>query len=197
MKLTDLCLVFVMVFICLILPTELRIRDDREKYYSEKQFNRMMDRIAADTMEDVVVSEDENGNAVVDEDKVHENFERLITLAFDVEDSNALQKIHDSIYLNEHYDIPESLSYEQSEAMRLIIEDSINERADYEQINNYRRDTAFFSITFPFSDHESWYQKLTGPVFFIVFDPDDGNVPWVGYNRIVFSGSRIEKRVDK
>ena len=190
MKLTDLCLVFVMVFICLVLPLELKIKDDREKYYSEKQFNRTMDRIASDAMEDAVISEDGDGKPKIDREKIYARFNKLLSLAFEVEDTS---KICDAIISAGFYDNDLRLSYEESENIRKLIRDDINKRISQEKINEYRRDVAFFNVTFPYSSHESWYQNIAGPVFFVTIDPDDGNMPWTGFDRVIFSGSRIEK----
>ena len=90
MKLTDLCIVFVMLFICLVLPGELRIKDDREKIYSKIQFDRTMDRLVSDATEDVVTDESVGGRPVVDREKINENFDRLLSLAFDAEDTSDL-----------------------------------------------------------------------------------------------------------
>ena len=196
MKLTDLCVVFVMIFICLILPVELRIKDDREKFYLQKQFNRSMDRVVTDSLEDAVIEEDENGRVIVDEEQVYDRFRKMIALSFDVDDNESARKIYDSIYLNEFYDNDKSMSYEESENIRTVMENTINLRIEAERIKNYRRDTAFFRFTFPFSPEDSWSRDIVGPSFFVTFDPDDDNMPWVGYDRVVFSGGRIEKQVD-
>lgn len=191
MKLTDLCILFAAIFICLILPLELRISDDRAKYYSSRQFNRSFDRIVADAMEDVVIAEDEEGRVIVDEEKVHERFDHLVELTFDTGLPDP--KLYEAVKLNMFADMSGSPSYAQSEEIRNLLQEALNQRITQDIISGYRRQAAFFEMTFPYSPHESWYQSLYGPMFFVVFDPDDDNMPWNDIDRIVFSGSRIEK----
>ena len=193
MRLTDLCLVFVMIFICFVLPVDLRIKDDREKFYSSKEFNRSLDRTVTDALEDVVVEEGENGSVTVDEEKLKENFDKLLAYAFDLDDKVSSQKIYDEVYKG-FINNGGRLTYEESDRVRAVMENEINSYIEEERIKNYRRDASFFRLTFPYSDGESWYQNIAGPMFFATFDPADDNMPWIGYDRVIFSGSRIEKR---
>ena len=193
MKLTDLSILFVAVFICMILPLELRIKDDREKYYTKIQYNRVWDRVSGDVTEDVVMTEDPAGEPVVDREVVHDKFEKLIRLTFDIDDEVSLSKVYDAFLQHEFYDFDRELSYDESEDIRILMEDEINMAQHEKRIKNYRRDAEFYRETFPYSKGESRYQNVFGPTFLTVFDPDDDNMPWAGFDRVVISGSRIEK----
>ena len=193
MKLTDLSILFVAVFICLILPLELRIKDDREKYYTDIQYNRVWDRISEDVTEDVVITEDWEGEPVVDREAVNEKLDKLIKLAFDIDGEACLSKGYDWFLMRDFYAFGKNITYDESEEIRRLMEDEIN-MAQYEKrIKNYRRDAEFYTMTFPYSKGESRYQNVFGPTFLAVFDPDDDNMPWAGFDRVVISGSRIEK----
>lgn len=184
MKLTDFCILFAALFVCLFLGRDLRIKTLCAQRVTELSYNRQMDRIAEDALMDIVETEYEDGTLLLRGQQFEEQYGRLLGLAFDLTDDEQRLLVAEAVTLWQLRQYPYDLTMQELEQ---IIADLEKQAQEAKRI---RREAQFFSIAMPYVSHEAWYQSLAGPQLVTVFDPRE---PLTGYDRAVFSGSRIVK----
>lgn len=184
MKLTDFCILFAALAVCLFLGRDLHIRALLAQSVSEISYNRQMDRIDEDALMDLVETACEDGTLSLRTEKLQEQFERLMALAFDLTDDACKQRAREAVTLFSFRQYP----YDLSDAdLSRIIEDMETQANEAKQ---RRRKVQHFKIAMPYCAHDAWYQTLSGPQLFSVFDPRE---PLWGQERAVPGGSRIVK----
>lgn len=184
MKLTDYCILFAALFVCLFLGRDLKIAKLLAAQTSQIMYGRQMDRIAEDALMDIVETSLDDGTLLVRTDQLQEQYERLFSLAFELTDDDCRVRAWEAVTLRQFQQYPYDLTVEDVETIRLAMEAQIN------QAKRMRREAAHVSLAFPFTSHEDWYQSLYGPQFVTVFDPRE---PYPGMERALISGSRIRK----
>ena len=180
MKLTDFCILFAALFVCLFLGRDLYIQRLIAERISEISYNRQMDRVDEDALMDIVETAYEDGLLQVRTGQLQEQFERLLALSFDLADDDCTLRAREAVTLFYFRQFPYDIS---SEELNQVIADM------QMQVNGEkkrRRQEQLFSIAMPYRAHEPWYQKPAGPQLLTVFDPR-------GLNRAVFGGGRIVK----
>lgn len=184
MKLTDFCILFAALFVCLFLGRDLKISRLLVAQVTQAVYNRQMDRITEDVLMDIAETGQDDGSLSVREDQLQEQYERLFSLAFDLTDDDCRLRAWEAVTLRQFKQYPYDLSAQELEAIRLDMEAQIN------CAKRMRREAAHLSIALPFTSHDDWYQSLAGPQLFGVFDPRE---PLPGMERAIASGSRIVK----
>lgn len=184
MKLTDFCILFAALFVCLFLGRDLRIRAMLADSAGEISYNRQMDRIDEDVLMDLVETEDADGTLFVRTWELEERLERLLALAFDLPDDDLKLRAREAVTVYCFRQYPYRISAQEVDA---VIE---NMEAEANAAKCRRRETQHFKIAMPYRTGEPWYQPPSGPQLLTVFDLRE---PSWGYERAVFGGGRIVK----
>lgn len=184
MKLTDFCIIFASLFICLFLGRDLYIGGVLAQRTTQIMYDRQMDRIAEDALMDVVETEAEGGTLRVRPDQLQEQYEKLFALSFGLTDDDCRLRAWEAVTLRQFAQYPYALSTQQLDVIRSDMEARIND------VKRRRRESAQFAIAFPYMAYDDWYQTLAGPQLVTVFDPRE---PFRGFDRAFVSGSRIVK----
>ena len=88
MKLSDFCMIFAALFVCLFLGRDLHILGMLTQQVTQLQYDRQMDRIAEDALMDVVETEWTDGTLAVRTDQMQEQYEQLFALFFGLADDD-------------------------------------------------------------------------------------------------------------
>lgn len=184
MKLTDFCILFAALFVCLFLGRDLYIRGLLAKSISGISSNRQMDRVSEDALMDIVETAYGDGRLDVRTGQLQEQFERLLALSFDLTDDAAKLHAQEAVTLFCFRQYPYNLSAQEVEGIIAGMEQQANEA------KRRRREAQLLRIAMPYRAHEQWYQPPAGPQLLTVFDPRE---PFAGWERAALSGSRIVK----
>ena len=184
MKLTDFCLVFAALFVCLFLGRDLYIEGLLVQQTTQIAYDSQMDRIAEDALMDVVETEWENGTLVARTGQMQEQFEKLFALSLELTDDDCRLRAWEAATLWEFEQYPYALTAQQLDSIRCDMEAQIN------KAKRRRREEAQLAIALPYVAYDDWYQAIAGPQLVTVFDPRE---PLPGLDRAVVGGSRIVK----
>ena len=184
MKLTDFCMIFTALFVCLFLGRDLYIEGLLAQQTTQIMYDRQMDRVAEDALMDVAETDLEDGTIVVRTDQLQEQYERLFALAFGLADDDCRLRAWEAVTLRQFAQYPYALSAKELDAIRSDMEAQINDA------KRRRRESAQLAIALPYVAYDDWYQTLAGPQLLTVFDPRE---PFHGADRALVSGSRIVK----
>ena len=184
MKLTDFCMIFAALFVCLFLGRDLYIKGLLTQQTTQIMYDRQMDRIAEDALMDIVETAQEDGMLTVRTDQLQEQYERLFALAVDLTDDDCRLRAWEALTLCRFEQYPYALSAQELDVICSEMENRINE------VKRMRRESAQLAIAFPYVAYEDWYQTVYGPQLLTVFDPKE---PFSGMDRAFMSGSRIVK----
>lgn len=188
MKLTDFCILFAALFVCLFLGRDLHIRALLAQNISEITYNRQMDRIDEDAPMDIVETVYEDGSLAVRTEDLRAQFERLLALAFDLTDDAGAMRAQEAVTLFCFRQYPYNLSARDVDAVIAGLE------AEANGAKLRRREAQHLAIALPYCADEPWYQTIFGPQLVTVFDPRE---PVWGGERAVFGGSRIIKLTER
>lgn len=191
MKLTDWCILFAALFVCIMLPLDLRTEYIAQSFCQQKKYDKALDRICMDSLTDSVIRENDDGSMVVDEARVNDRFRELLMLTFDAVSQEDREYLRRCIRMQQFYDLQDMLTAEQTDAVRRQMEQAVADSRNDAHIKNM----GLFAFYFPYISHEEWYQSLAGPSLYSFFEADSSEDPWKKYRRYVFSGGRIVKQV--
>ncbi len=184
MKLSDFCILFFGLFVCLFLGRELRILAYEEQLISKQVYEKKMDRLTEDALMDVVETQLDDGSLVIRTKQIEENYERLLRAQYDLTDDDCKLLAKEAVSLYQFGQYPYEWSSENLEGFRDALQRQMNER------KRERREAFRLQLEFPYITGEDWYQMPAGPQLFLGFDPRE----WLGEtDRVVFSASRIVK----
>lgn len=184
MKLTDFCILFASLFICLFLGRDLHIASLLAQQTTQIAYDRQMDRIAEDALMDAAETQMDDGILAVRTDQMQAQYEKLLTLSFDLTDDDCRLRAWETVTLWEFEQYPYALSAQELDAIRSDMEAQIND------VKRRRREAAQLAIALPYVAYDDWYQTIAGPQLLTVFDPRE---PFPGADRALVSGSRIVK----
>ena len=184
MKLTDFCILFASLFICLFLGRDLYIKGLLAQQTTQIMYNCQMDRIAEDALMDVIETEQDDGTLIVRADQMREQYEKLFALSLGLTDDDCRLRAWEAVTLWQFGQYPYALSAQELDAIRTEMEERINDA------KCRRREAAQLAIALPYVAYDDWYQAVAGPQLLNVFDPRE---PLSGFDRAVISGSRIVK----
>ena len=184
MKLTDFCILFAALFVCVFLGRDLYIKGLLAQQISQIMYDRQMDRIAEDALMDVAETQWEDGTLRVRTDQLQKQYERLFSLAFGLADDDCRLRAWEAVTLHQFRQYPYALSAQELDEIRSGMEAQIN------AAKRLRREAAQLAIALPYVSQDDWYQSLAGPQLLTVFDPRE---PLRGMERAFVSGSRIVK----
>ena len=184
MKLTDFCMVFAALFLCLFLGRDLHIEGLLAQQTMQIVYDRQMDRIAEDALMDVVETELDDGTLTVRTDQMRKQYEKLLDLSFELADDDCRLRAWEAVTLWEFGQYPYAISAQELDTIRSRMESQIND------VKRRRREAAQLAIALPYVSYDDWYQTLGGPQLLTVFDPRE---PFSGMERAFVSGSRIVK----
>jgi hypothetical protein len=188
MRLTDFCILFAGLFLCLFLGRDLQIASLLAQELSEVSYNRQMDRIAEDALMDVVETEETDGTLRVRTEQLAEQYGRLMGSMYELTEEEKQMGILEAVTLWEFRQYPYNLSAGELEQIRAGLESQLREE------KRRRREQQLLSLAMPYTYREDYYQTLAGPQLFTVFDPREF-LP--GVDRVMDSGSRIIKLPDQ
>lgn len=191
MKLTDWCILFVALFLCVILPLDLRTGYLSQSFCQQKKYERVLDRACMDSLVDSVIRENDDGSVVVDERQVHGRFRELLGLEFDAVSREEREYLQQCIRMQQFYHLERVLTPVQADAVRMQMEQAAAD-SNYDM---WKKNKQLLSFYFPYIPQEEWYQNLAGPSLYSLFEADSSADPWEKYRRYVFSGGRIVKQV--
>lgn len=184
MKLTDYCILFAALFVCVFLGRDLRILHLTEQYTSRVVYERRMDRIAEDALMDVVETQKNDGSLVIRMDQMQEQYAKLLRLQFDLTDEDCALRAWEAVTLWQFGQYPYAWTAQELDDFRDGLQHQMNE------VKRIRREQDRLRLEFPYIAYDDWYQMPQGPQLFTGFDPRE----WGGgIDRVVFSGSRIVK----
>jgi hypothetical protein len=187
MRLTDFCILFAGLFLCLFLGRDLHIGALQAQEFSRIAYNRQMDRIAEDALMDVVETQEEDGTLLVRTGQLSEQYEKLLRAMYELTEDELELGVLEAVTLWEFRQYPYNLSADELEQIRSGMEDQIREK------KRRRREQQLLSLALPYISQEDYYQTLSGPQLLTVFDPREC-LP--GMDRVMDSGSRIVKLDD-
>ena len=184
MKLSDFCIVFAALFVCLFLGRDLHIEGLLTQQATQIVYDRQMDRIAEDALMDVIETQMDDGTLAVRTDQMKERYEKLLAWSLDLTDDDCRLRAWEAVTLWEFGQYPYELSAQELDEIRSDMETQIND------VKRRRREAAQLAIALPYVAYDDWYQTLGGPQLLTVFDPRE---PFSGMERAFASGSRIVK----
>ncbi|MBO5154467.1 MAG: hypothetical protein J6C00_08985 [Eubacterium sp.] len=184
MKLTDFCILFAALFICLFLGRDLHIASLLAQQTTQIAYDRQMDRIAEDALMDVAETQMDDGTLAVRTDQMRSQYEKLLACSFDLTDDDCRLRAWEAVTLWEFEQYPYALSAQELDAIRSEMEAQIND------VKRRRREAAQLAIALPYVAYDDWYQTIVGSQLLTVFDPRE---PFRGADRALVSGSRIVK----
>lgn len=184
MKLSDFCIVFAALFVCLFLGRDLHIEGLLTQQATQIVYDRQMDRIAEDALMDVIETQMDDGTLAVRTDQMKERYEKLLAWSLDLTDDDCRLRAWEAVTLWEFGQYPYELSAQELDEIRSDMEMQIND------VKRRRREAAQLAIALPYVAYDDWYQTIAGPQLMTVFDPRE---PFPGSDRALVSGSRIVK----
>lgn len=184
MKLSDFCMIFAALFVCLFLGRDLHIEGMLAGQISQIQYDRQMDRIAEDAMMDAVETQMPDGTVAVRNAQIQEQYEKLLALSFGLADDDCRLRAREAVTLWQFGQYPYALSAQELDMIRSDMETQIND------VKRRRRETTQLAIALSYVTYDDWYQTIEGPQLLTVFDPRE---PFWGADRALLSGSRIVK----
>ena len=184
MKLSDFCIVFAALFVCLFLGRDLHIEGLLTQQATQIVYDRQMDRIAEDALMDVTETQMDDGTLAVRTDQMKERYEKLLAWSLDLTDDDCRLRAWEAVTLWEFGQYPYELSAQELDEIRSDMETQIND------VKRRRREAAQLAIALPYVAYDDWYQTIAGPQLMTVFDPRE---PFPGSDRALVSGSRIVK----
>lgn len=184
MKLSDFCMIFAALFVCLFLGRDLHIEGMLAGQISQIQYDRQMDRIAEDAMMDAVETQMPDGTVAVRNAQMQEQYEKLLALSFGLADDDCRLRAREAVTLWQFGQYPYALSAQELDMIRSGMEMQINDA------KRRRREATQLSIALSYVTYDDWYQTIAGPQLLTVFDPRE---PFWGADRALLSGSRIVK----
>lgn len=184
MKLSDFCIVFAALFVCLFLGRDLHIEGLLTQQATQIVYDRQMDRIAEDALMDVIETQMDDGTLAVRTDQMKERYEKLLAWSLDLTDDDCRLRAWEAVTLWEFGQYPYELSAQELDEIRSDMETQIND------VKRRRREAAQLAIALPYVAYDDWYQTIAGPQLMTVFDPRE---PFPGSDRALVSGSRIVK----
>lgn len=184
MKLSDFCIVFAALFVCLFLGRDLHIESLLTQQATQIVYDRQMDRIAEDALMDVIETQMDDGTLAVRTDQMKERYEKLLAWSLDLTDDDCRLRAWEAVTLWEFGQYPYELSAQELDEIRSDMETQIND------VKRRRREAAQLAIALPYVAYDDWYQTIAGPQLMTVFDPRE---PFPGSDRALVSGSRIVK----
>lgn len=185
MRLTDFCLIFAGLFVCMFLGRDLYLEGQIVQRTTQVAYDRQMDRIAEDALMDIVETELEDGTPVVRVEQMREQYAKLLSLSFGLSDDDCRLRAWEAVTLWQFSQYPYAISAQQLDEIRSGMEAQIND------VKRRRRELSQLAVALPYLSYEDWYQTLAGPQLVTMFDPRD---PLWGIDRAFVSGSRIVKR---
>ena len=184
MRLTDYCILFAALFVCLFLGRDLRIAGLTEQYTTRLVHERKMDRIAEDALMDVVETQQDEGSPVIRMAHMQEKYAKLLRLQYDLTDEDCALRAWEAVTLWQFGQYPYAWSAQELDALRDELQHGMNEA------KRRRREQKRLRLEFPYVAYEDWYQMPQGAQLFTGFDPRESVG---GLDRAVFSASRIVK----
>lgn len=184
MRLTDFCIIFAGLFVCMFLGRDLYLAGRIVQRTTQAVYNRQMDRIAEDALMDTVETETSDGTPAVRLEQMREQYAKLLSLSYGLSDDDCRLRAWEAVTLWQFSQYPYALSAQQLDEIRSGMEARINE------VKRRRRESSQLAAALPYILYEEWYQTLSGPQLTTVFDPRD---PFWGFDRALVSGSRIVK----
>ena len=184
MKLSDFCIVFAALFVCLFLGRDLHIEGLLTQQATQIVYDRQMDRIAEDALMDVIETQMDDGTLAVRTDQMKERYEKLLAWSLDLTADDCRLRAWEAVTLWEFGQYPYELSAQELDEIRSDMETQIND------VKRRRREAAQLAIALPYVAYDDWYQTIAGPQLMTVFDPRE---PFPGSDRALVSGSRIVK----
>lgn len=184
MKLSDFCMIFAALFVCLFLGRDLHIEGMLAGQISQIQYDRQMDRIAEDAMMDAVETQMPDGTVAVRNAQMQEQYEKLLALSFGLADDDCRLRAREAVTLWQFGQYPYALSAQELDMIRSDMEMQINDA------KRRRREATQLAIALSYVTYDDWYQTIAGPQLLTVFDPRE---PFWGADRALLSGSRIVK----
>ncbi len=184
MRLTDYCILFAALFVCLFLGRDLRIAGLTEQYTTRLVHERKMDRIAEDALMDVVETQQDDGSSVIRMADMQEKYAKLLRMQYDLTDEDCALRAWEAVTLWQFGQYPYAWSAQELDHLRDELQYGMNET------KRRRREQTRLRLEFPYVAYEDWYQMPQGAQLFTGFDPRES---FGGLDRAVFSASRIVK----
>ena len=184
MRLTDYCMLFAAICVCLFLGRDLKIQRLAGQYTSQVIYDRKMDRVAEDALMDVVETQKNDGTLIIRMDQMQEQYAKLLRLQFDLTDEDCALRVYEAVTLHQFRQYPYAWTMQDLDAFRDTLQYQLNEA------KRIRREQTRLRLEFPYTAYDDWYQMPQGPQLFTGFDPRESGD---GRDRFVFSGSRIIK----
>lgn len=192
MKLSDWCIVFMGIFLCIAVPALLQERYDRMAQYTMEMYNRNLDRAAEDAMWDQVGEEYADGSIALDTEAVLGKFTEQLCLDYDIVSEETREKMLLSLKLQYLVNEREELSQEEKMAVADRMENTVNQNSSL-TANEY-------ALLFAQKEGESWSNPVENHSFYAFLEmPDQKNYLWTNFFsreavRYSFSGSEIIKK---
>jgi hypothetical protein len=187
MRLTDFCILFAGLFLCLFLGRDLQLQGLTAQKLSQVSYDRQMDRIAEDALMDAVEYQQEDGSPMVRTERVREQYELLLGAMYDLTPEELQTGVLEAVTLWQLRQYPYDLSAAELEEIRVGLEEQLREA------KRRRREQQLISLAMPYTANEDYFQTLAGPQLLTVFDPREC-LPQT--DRVLASGSRIVKLMD-
>lgn len=184
MKLSDFCMIFAALFVCLFLGRDLYIEGILTQQVSQIQYGRQLDRVAEDALMDAVETQMSDGTVAVRTAQMQEQYEKLLALSFGLADDDCRLRAMEAVTLWQFGQYPYALTAQELDRIRSDMEAQINDA------KRRRREAMQLAIALPYLTYDDWYQTIGGPQLVTVFDPRE---PFYGFDRAMLSGSRIVK----
>ena len=204
MKLTDFCLVYIIIFIPVFFFTALEEEKLYETFMSRQQFNVIADRAVYDGLENAVIREEYSGNGEYDCERTVEEVLAEMYFLYDIKTADERLSFRsfipvimmlewDGYYMADLSGDKLCLSEKKPYPDEDVGDTLLSEIQRAYDAKNPGDVTEFY---FPYIEDDDWYQNIKIPGMIIVFRALPLGSGENTYNRIFLSGAGIAKRTN-
>ena len=193
MRISNWSILFIMLFLCMVLRTDLRYHYDREAQFTMELYNRIFDRAAEDALADQLREEYADGSLEIAEEKVHQHFVEQIAFMFDQTSQDQKEKLQEMVLLKELVNKGNGLIAEEQTIIRECMEKTIREKSAMAYMT--------YALLLPTEEGTEWTQNIKDHGFYSFLElPDQRNYRWTYLfdeekMRYALSGAQMKKKL--
>ena len=192
MRISNWCILFLMLFVGMTLGVDLHYHYAREAQITMESYNRILDRAAEDALSDQLLEEYVDGSLAVAEEAVQKHFLEQTAFVFDLTTEYERERVEELVLLQELVNEREELSDAEKNRIRESMEQAIAERSALDYMT--------YALLLPVEDGAEWTQNLKNHGFYTFLElPDKRDYRWTNLFdmekvRYALSGAQLKKK---
>lgn len=192
MRISNWCILFLMLFVGMTLGVDLHYHYAREAQLTMESYNRILDRAAEDALRDQLLEEYVDGSLAIAEEKVQKRFLEQTAFVFDLTTEYERNRLEELLLMKKLVNEKGSLSGEQQNEIREGMEASILDQSALDYMT--------YALLLPVQDGAEWIQNLKNHGFYTFLElPDKRDYRWTNLFdtekvRYALSGAQLKKK---